>query len=269
MTRVLLVFVLAVGLAPAARAQPALTADLSAHRITLSSESPTTVTLFGTVDAPGDIVVVVRGPEADAIVRHGPLGNFWLTAHSVAFGGVPGFYAVYASAPLDAIVPRDVRALHQIGLDNLRFELQSGGEDPAVAQQYRADLVAERERAGLYAAAVGKVTFVGGRLFRTTLELPGDAPAGNYFIEVLLLHDKKLIGGQTMSLAVSGGTSIAVGAIAGWTLALYGALAALAVAVTGGLALRLRRRRVPEVAAAPDKPLRPASPPSAKRARRR
>jgi uncharacterized protein (TIGR02186 family) len=262
MTRTLLALAFVVALTFTVRAEPVLTADLSAHQIRLSSGTRGAVTLFGTVDAPGDIVVVVRGPDTDATVERGPFGNFWLTAHRITFGGAPGFYAVYASAPLDTIAPPDVQATHQIGLANLRFQPQSAGEDPALVQRYRAALITERERAGLYADSVGKVAFDGNRLFRATLALPADAPAGNYFIEVLLLRDKALVGGQTMTLAVAGsGSSVVFGGLADWALVLYGALAVLAVAVAGGVALRLRRRRLP---AAEPTEARPA-----KRTRRR
>jgi uncharacterized protein (TIGR02186 family) len=264
MTRALLAltFVVAVTLAFTARAEPVLTADLSTHQIQLAAGTSNAVTLFGTVDAPGDIVVVVRGPDTDATVERGPFGNFWLTAHRITFGGVPGFYAVYASAPLDTIAPADVQATHQIGLANLRFQPRSAGEDPALVQRYRAALITERERAGLYADSVGKVAFDGNRLFRATLALPAEAPAGNYFIEVLLLRDKALVGGQTMTLAVAGsGSSVVFGGVADWALVLYGALAVLAIAVAGGVASRLRRRRLPAAES--------AEAPSAKTARRR
>ncbi|MGH6969609.1 MAG: TIGR02186 family protein, partial [Stellaceae bacterium] len=84
--RVLAALAVVVGLVPAARAEPSLSADLSAHQITLGADvAGRSVTLFGTIDAPGDIVVVVRGPEAEAVVRRGPFGDFWLTAHRITF----------------------------------------------------------------------------------------------------------------------------------------------------------------------------------------
>ncbi len=74
--RVFATLAVVVGLA-AARAAPPLSADLLAHRIALGSDvAGRSITLFGTVDAPGDIVVVVRGPESPAVVRRGPFGDF-------------------------------------------------------------------------------------------------------------------------------------------------------------------------------------------------
>ncbi|MDE2227541.1 MAG: TIGR02186 family protein [Alphaproteobacteria bacterium] len=256
------------GLAPAARAET-LAADLSAHQITLAAGAAGAVTLFGTIDAPGDIVVVVRGPEADATVSRGPFGNFWLTAHRIVFAGVPDYYAVYASAPLDAIVPPAIQAQHQIGLANLGFQLQSVEQPPALVEESRAALIAERKRAGVYVDAVGKVQFVGDHLFRATLGLPADARAGAYFVEVLLLRDKVLVGGQTMSLTVA--TTVAktklVDSAGGGALPIA-AFAAVAAIAAAGAALWLRRRRrgrrSPPAVAAPQRLAR-----RAKRAKRR
>lgn len=232
---------------PAVAADASLSADLSTHQMTIASASAGgTVTLFGTVDAPGNIVVVVRGPEAEAAVQRGPFDDLPLTTHRVVFAGVPSFYAVYASAPLDTIMPSDAQALHQIGLANLRFQLQSVESDPATVQAARATLIAERQKSGVYAATVGKVSFVGDHLFRTTLAFPGNAPPGPYFIEVLLLRDRTLVGGQTMSLRVAdAGNDIAVhdSTPTAW---LFAALAGFAVlAVAGGYMANRRWRERP------------------------
>lgn len=249
-----------VGLAPAAWAEPSLSADLSAHQITLGADvAGRSVTLFGAIDAPGNIVVVVRGPEADAVVRRGPFGDFWLTAHRVAFAGVPDYYAVYASGPLDAIVPPEIQALHQIGLANLRFQVQPPPPDPTLANAARLALIAQRQTAGVYASTVGKVGFVNDHLFRATLVFPANAPAGTYFVEALLFRDKALGGGQTMSLVV---TPAGNGAVAGPgkpNPLLYAGLGVLAatIAATGAFVAGTRRRHAP-VKPRPQAPRRPA-----------
>ncbi|MGH7000169.1 MAG: TIGR02186 family protein, partial [Stellaceae bacterium] len=235
-----------VGLVPAARAEPSLSADLSAHQITLGADvAGRSVTLFGTIDAPGDIVVVVRGPEAEAVVRRGPFGDFWLTAHRITFVGVPDYYAVYASGPLDAIVPPEIQALHQIGLTNLRFQVQPPPPDPTLVESSRLALIAQRQTAGVYASTVGKVGFVNDHLFRAALVFPADAPAGTYFVEALLFRDKALAGGQTMSLVVTQAGGGAVADPGGSNPLLYVGLGALAatIAATGVFVAGARRRR--------------------------
>lgn len=257
--------VVVVALVPAARAEPSLTADLSAHQISLGADAAgRAVTLFGTVDAPGDIVVVVRGPEADAVVRRGPFGDFWLTAHRITFASVPDYYAVYASGPLDAIVPAEIQALHQIGLANLRFQVQPPPPDATLVDAARLALIAQRQTAGVYASTVGKVGFVNPHLFRATLAFPADAPPGTYFVEALLFRDKTLAGGQTMSLVVVPAGGRAVADPAGPNPLLYAGLGALAatIAATGVAATVARRRR------APVKPRRQAPRRPAKHSRR-
>ncbi|HEV2264199.1 MAG TPA: TIGR02186 family protein [Stellaceae bacterium] len=247
-----------VGLVPAARAEPSLSADLSAHQITLGADAAArSVTLFGTIDAPGDLVVVVRGPDAEAVVRRGPFGDFWLTAHHIAFAGVPDYYAVYASGPLDAIVPPEIQRLHQIGLANLRFQVQPPPPDATLVDAARLALIAQRQTAGVYASTVGKVGFVNSHLFRATLVFPADASAGTYFIEALLFRDKALAGGQTMSLTVAQAGGGTVADPAGPSPLLYAGLGALAATVAATGVFVARRRRAP-VKRRPQAPRRPA-----------
>lgn len=250
-----------VGLVPASQAESSLSADLSAHQLTLGSDAASrSVTLFGTVDSPGDIVVVVRGPDAEAVVRRGPFGDFWLTAHRITFAGVPDFYAVYASAPLDTIVPPPVQAQHQIGIGNLRFQLQTPQSDPTLTEASRVALITQRQTAGVYASTVGKVTFVNDHLFRATLTFPADAPPGTYFIEALVFHDKALVGGQTMSLVVAaagGGTAIA--GTAGPSPLVYAGIGALAATIVAAGAFFYGARRRPKAKLRAEPPRRPAT----------
>ncbi|HKW53753.1 MAG TPA: TIGR02186 family protein, partial [Stellaceae bacterium] len=165
--RLLAALAIVVGLVPAAWAEPSLSADLSAHYVTLGANAAgRAVTLFGTVDAPGDIVIVVRGPETAVVAQHGPVGNF--PARRIVFAGVPDYYAVYASAALDTIMPPEIQALHQIGLDNLHFQVQPPPPDATLVEAARLALIAQRQTTGVYASTIGTVGFVNPHLFRAT-----------------------------------------------------------------------------------------------------
>jgi len=267
MRRALAALAVVVGLVPAARAEPSLSADLSAHYVTVGADAPgRAVTLFGTVDAPGDIVIVVRGPDAEAVVRRGPFGDFWLTADRIAFAGVPDYYAAYASAPLDTIVPPEIQALHQIGLANLHFQVQPPPPDPTLIEAARLALIAQRQTEGVYASTIGKVGFVNPHLFRATLAFPADAPTGTYFIEALLFRDKALAGGQTMSLLVVSPRSGTITDPPGPSPLFYAGLGMGVLAATvaaGGVVVTVTRRR-----RAPVKSRRRALRRPAKRSRR-
>ena len=244
--RLLAALAVVVGLVPASRAEPSLSADLSAHYVTLGANAAgRAVTLFGTIDAPGDIVIVVRGPETAVVAQHGPVGNF--PARRIVFAGVPDYYAVYASAALDTIMPPEIQALHQIGLDNLHFQVQPPPPDATLVEAARLALIAQRQTAGVYASTIGTVGFVNPHLFRATLAFPTNAPAGTYFIEALLFRDKALAGGQTMSLLVvsPGGDTIADPP--GPSPLLYAGLGVLVatIAASGVVVTVARRRRAP------------------------
>jgi uncharacterized protein (TIGR02186 family) len=84
---------------------------------------------------------------------------------------------------------------------------------------------------------VGKVSFIGERLFRTTIEFPSNVPTGTYLVQVFLVRDKDVVSGQTTPLVVSKvGLDADVFGFAGRQPVLYGAIAVLTAMVAGWLA---------------------------------
>jgi len=216
-----------------------LYADLSEHLIAITTGfTGASVVLFGATDGPGDVVIVVRGPERDMVVRRkSRVGGVWLNTRSIGFAGVPSYYAVYSSAPLGDIMPPSVQTLHQIGLANLRLLPKTSAADPETVASFRDALLEQERDAGVYADAVGKATFLGDRLFRATLEFPATVPTGTYFIEVLLVRNQSVVSGQTTPLVVSQlGINAEVGEFADRHALAYGVIAVFLAAVAGYLA---------------------------------
>ena len=79
--------------APAARAQ-ALVADLTSHLVAITTGfTGTSVVLFGATDGGGDVIVVVRGPERDMVVRHkSKVAAVWVNTRQATFLNAPSFY---------------------------------------------------------------------------------------------------------------------------------------------------------------------------------
>jgi uncharacterized protein (TIGR02186 family) len=231
-----LALALAAGLA---RAEP-LVADLGDHLVAITTGfTGTSVVLFGATDGPGDVIVVVRGPERETVVRRkSRVLGIWANTRSMTFTGVPGYYAVLSSRPLDEIAPPGMRALHQIGLTNLRLAPKNAARrSPADIAAFRGALIGEQQRQGLYGIGVGKVNFLGDRLFRASIEFPANVPVGSYLVEVLLVRDKAVVSGQTTPLVVSQvGVDAEVNEFADrWALA-YGVIAVVGAAMAGWLA---------------------------------
>ena len=106
----------------AARAQQ-LVADLTDHLVAITTGfHGSNVTLFGAIEGGGDVVVVVRGPERETVVRRKSRNaGIWLNTRSVSFGNAPGFYQLFSTKPVEEIVPASLRQLNEIGLDQLKL----------------------------------------------------------------------------------------------------------------------------------------------------
>jgi uncharacterized protein (TIGR02186 family) len=214
-------------------------ADLSRHLVAITTGfAGTDVLLFGAIEEPGDVVVIVRGPDRPVVVhRKSRLLGVWVNTAQMTFGRVPSFFAVASSRPLIEVAAATVRARHEMGLEHLRLSLPRAKASPNVAAEWRAGLIRNYERLGLYKADVGDVIFLGNRLFRTRIELPANVPTGTYLVEVFLLKNGRVVSAQTTPLTVSKiGTEAVVYDFAYEYSALYGLVAILVALVSGWLA---------------------------------
>ncbi|HTZ35841.1 MAG TPA: TIGR02186 family protein [Stellaceae bacterium] len=233
---------LAAGFCLALLPRPALpatvVADLSSHLIAITTGfTGASVVLFGATDGPADVVAVVRGPERDTTIwRKGKFLGIWGNAESMTFANIPSFYAVAASRPLDDILSPSAAALYRIGVDNLKLAARTGAE-PEKARRFTDGLIAVQQHAGLFATSVGKIAFLGERLFRTTLVFPANVPTGPYLVEVFLVRERDVVGGQTTPLTVSkAGVDAEVFEFAHRRSVGYGAIAVVMAVMAGWIA---------------------------------
>jgi uncharacterized protein (TIGR02186 family) len=221
------------------RADQPLLADLTSHLIAITTGfTGTSVVLFGATDGPGDVIAIVRGPEQDVVVRQKRhLAGIWINAHNVAFASVPSYYAVFSNRPLDQIAQPGMRALHQIGISNVRLEPRDPAQPAGDVVRFRAALIDEEQRQGVYAEQPDSVSFLGDRLFRANISFPANVPTGTYFVEVLLVRDGNVISGQTTPLVVSEiGLNADLNEFALRSALLYGFVAVAGAALLGWLA---------------------------------
>jgi uncharacterized protein (TIGR02186 family) len=223
--------------APPLRAQE-LVADLSNHLIAINTGfTGTDVVLFGAVDGPGDVAVVVQGPQDEAVVRRkSRVAGIWLNTESLTFAEVPGYYSVATTRPLSELVDGAVLARHEIGLDHLRL-VPEESVTPEEEVAFRSALIRNKQEEGLYAADAGQVAFLGGRLFRTTIYFPANVPTGAYTVGVFLIRDGDVVNAQITPLAVSKvGLSADVSEFATRQSVLYGIFALVFAVAAGWLA---------------------------------
>lgn len=222
----------------------AVLADLSAHIIAIGGGfTGDSVVLFGSTDGPGDIIAVIRGPEREATVwRKGKVAGIWINADSVTFNNIPAFYAVVASQPIEQLIQPSVAALYKIGTAHLRYETASP-VPPERARLFAEALIERQREAGLFAADIGRVRFLGERLFRATISFPRNVPTGTYLVQVFLVRDGDVVSGQTTPLVVSKvGLDAEIADFAVRYSAAYGAVA-IALTLAAGWMASLPFRR--------------------------
>lgn len=227
-----------------AQRQP-IAVDLSNHLVAISTGfSGTSLLLFGATDGPGNIVLVVRGPNSDLRVRRkGQIGGIWLNRDSMLFTDVPSFYMVAASRPLTELVSDDLLARNQIGLGNLSLEPADSGADPALVEVFRDALIRLKESQGLYGSGTGEVRLQPNRLFRADIRFPANVPTGRYLVTVFLVRDGKIAGAETTPVQVSKiGIGARISAFAHEQAWAYGVAAAVISALLGWVASAAFRR---------------------------
>jgi uncharacterized protein (TIGR02186 family) len=229
---------------PATVRAQALVFDLSSHLIAITAGfSGTELLLFGATEGEGDVVVILRGPDADMVVRRkSRIAGIWLNTSQMTFTGVPAFYRAASSRPLDEITSLTIRTRHQLGTDNLRLTPPADADAGEIAA-FRAGLVRSKERHGLYSNDVGRVNFLGPRLFRTRVTLPANVPPGSYTVEVLLVKNGQVLAAQTTPMFVNKtGVSADVYEFAHSHEAIYGILAIIIAVLAGWGAGAIFRR---------------------------
>lgn len=231
-------------LAPRPASAQALVADISDHLVAITAGfTGTGVVVFGAVEGEGDVVVVVKGPERDVTVRHkGRIAGIWVNEDELQFVGVPLFYLVAASRPLDELAPPEVLKRHDIGLDNLRLAAKRAVSKEE-NQAFREGLIRNKLRQKLYFTEPFKVSFLTGRLFRSDFYIPANVPIGTYSVEVYFIRDGQVVGAQTIPFIVSNaGVGADIQYFAHVHSILYGIIAIfLALAAGWGASVAFRR----------------------------
>jgi uncharacterized protein (TIGR02186 family) len=237
--------VLLLSLGTGARADDLFLGDLMDHRIAITTGfAGTDVFIYGVKQGPGDVVVVFRGPRAAyAVRRKERIAGIWLNTDRVDFQGVPTFYAVASSKPLDEVVSPKVQATLEIGVDHLK-QAPADEVDASDVVPFADALVRVKKSMGLYQADVANITLDNRPLFSGRVHFPANVPTGNYEVTVMLFNGGEMVTGNSAVLQVSkGGADAWIYERAHDQAAAYG-LCAIAGALLLGWAAHLVFRKI-------------------------
>ena len=224
-----------------------LEVDLSHHSIAIHSNfTGAEVLLFGAMQGPGggEIVAVLRGPNQPVVVRRkARTAGFWLNRSELVFETAPGYYAVAASGPLDAILDARQRAANRIGLNNIKLVSVGGATRGGGFAEYYEALLRHKVDQGLYFPEPSEVQFIGTNLFRVRFDFPSNVPPGSYQATAHQIDDGRVVASGTATLVVrETGIEARIYRTAHDSPWLYGILAVVLALMAGWLASAIFRR---------------------------
>jgi uncharacterized protein (TIGR02186 family) len=147
-----------------------------------------------------DIVVVVRGPEQPMTVRRRDrVAGVWVNRDAAKFEGLPGYYYLASTQPLDRIAAPRALTQYGVGVNYLQPTVIGSHHDPHLFLE-----AAKRhlKQARLYAEAPGDIDFQSENLFSTHVPVPAAAPRGQYNVEVYLFRDGQVVSAQSTPLFI-------------------------------------------------------------------
>ena len=206
----LALFAAALWARPAAAVEE-LVSGLSTDFVQISSNfTGTEIVLFGAIEnsdpfsgpADHDIILVVRGPETDMTVRRKKrFLAIWVNTEQVLFTGLPGYYYLASTKPLEDIATPLTLERFGLGMEYLRPVTQRL-DDPDQAAEFQAAIVRNMVRSELYLQTTNGIEFLSRTLFRARVPLPATVPPGQYRAEVYLFDNGTVISAQSSPLFV-------------------------------------------------------------------
>jgi uncharacterized protein (TIGR02186 family) len=179
-----------------------LISSLSSHQVLINSSfTGTELVLFGAIERDAatvarrggyDIIVTVKGPRENLVTRKKErVLGIWTNAESHTFVDTPGYVAVLANRPLDAVMTPELAQKLELGLQNISIKQKiSIAQVPTSSNDtFRNAMITLRKEHGLYREETNAVTFLTPNLFRAAIQLPAESPVGNYEVEINLFAD--------------------------------------------------------------------------------
>ncbi|MBN9587689.1 MAG: hypothetical protein BGN85_05780 [Alphaproteobacteria bacterium 64-11] len=170
-----------------------------------SNYTGTSIVVFGAIERPlgaegRDIVVVVRGPDTTLTVRKRErIAGVWVNSDAARLVGMPAFYYMASTRPLEAIATPSSLTRYGIGEHHLVPQKIVSHHDP---RPFQLAALRHLEREGLYNEAPGSIDFLSETLFRTRVPVPAGVARGQYNVEVYLFRGGEVVSAQSTPLFV-------------------------------------------------------------------
>lgn len=203
----------------------------------------TAMTVFGTQDKPGTVVIVLEGPpKAVTIRKKSRVLGLWTNTDSREYHNVPGFYQVAASGPLSLVASDEVLKQNRIGIANLPI-VPDKGADKADTAEFTSALFKMQQDHHLFVDDIAPLAYPGPMLFKAHFKMPALVPPGQYKVSAYLFQDGHIIEQDTAPFVIiPEGLSANMRIFATQNGLLYGLTGLLMALFAGWLATVLLKR---------------------------
>lgn len=181
-----------------------ITVDLSDPIVKITAGfSGTDLLIFGVAPGEGDVVVVIRGPIRDEVIRKKEkVAGVWVNRQEMVLENVPSLYMMASNRDLDEFLPTDIAATHQIGVENIDMTPSDKFKHVEKWEHFKHALLRNKEKQNLYRWKPNNLVFLGNRLFRTKIHFPANVTVGTFGIDTYLIKKGELVAFETTLLAV-------------------------------------------------------------------
>lgn len=186
-----------------AHARP-LIADSHPRKINIDHDfKGVDILLYGARNGYGNVVVVVRGPTKDMVLRQkGQVAGIWTNTKNIELDDFYSFYSIASTKPLSEIENDTLLKNLQIGLDNVNFQVMDEVDSAEEEREYKGAVIKLMGDAQLFSNQKNELFFWGETLFRTFIEFPKNIIKGEYSIDLYLFNDGLLHSFQSMPIIV-------------------------------------------------------------------
>lgn len=163
------------------------------------------VLVYGVQNDVGNVVIVVRGPKVNQILREkGKVLGVWTNITNLKVKDFYNYYALAATNGLDAINNTSLLKNLEVGLDNINFEPVKSRDIIGTENKDELKNAAIRlmQSKGLYSKDDYDILYWGETLFRTFIDFPKNISKGVYNIDVYLFNDGQLQSFQSLPIIV-------------------------------------------------------------------
>ncbi len=162
------------------------------------------VLVYGARNDAGSIVIVVRGPKKDYLLRKkGKVAGIWTNIYTKEIKDLYSLYSISTMRNLEDLNNNSLLKSLGIGLNSMNYQVVNNyGKESLDPEMVKSEANQLMQQKGLYTGSDNEILFWGETLFRSFIKFPKNIIRGVYNIDIYLFNDGLLNSYQTLPIIV-------------------------------------------------------------------